>query len=94
MFDYDILGAFEVGVMKKLLEEGPDLDYYYITGVSAGALNAGVTSLSIVCSSLPSLSMALRTSCGACRLLVHVPHGQFQQWPSGSGSRNVDDQEQ
>jgi len=38
-------GAFEVGVMKKLVEEDPDLDYDYITGVSAGALNAGFLSM-------------------------------------------------
>jgi len=38
-------GAFEVGVMKKLLEDEPDLEYDYITGVSAGALNAGFLSL-------------------------------------------------
>jgi len=37
-------GAFEVGVLSRLIEEHPDLDYDYILGVSAGALNTGMLS--------------------------------------------------
>ena len=37
-------GAFEVGVLSTLIEQNPALDYDYIMGVSAGALNTGLLS--------------------------------------------------
>jgi len=37
-------GAFEVGVLSRLIEQSPGLDYDYIMGVSAGALNTGLLS--------------------------------------------------
>ena len=38
-------GAFEAGVLARMLEEQPGLDYDYMLGVSAGSLNAGYLSL-------------------------------------------------
>lgn len=38
-------GAFEAGVLKRLVENDPNLDYDFITGVSAGAMNAGFLGL-------------------------------------------------
>ena len=38
-------GAFEAGVLARMLEEQPGLDYDYVLGVSAGSLNAGYLSL-------------------------------------------------
>jgi len=37
-------GAFESGVLSRLVEEDPGLDYDFILGVSAGALNTGLLS--------------------------------------------------
>jgi hypothetical protein len=37
-------GAFEIGVLSRLVEQTPGLDYDYMLGVSAGALNAGTLS--------------------------------------------------
>lgn len=38
-------GAFQAGVLKRLLAEEPSMDYEFISGVSAGAMNAGFLSL-------------------------------------------------
>lgn len=35
-------GAFEAGVLSRLVDEQPGLDYDYVMGISAGALNAGL----------------------------------------------------
>ena len=37
-------GAFEIGVLSRLIDENPELDYDFIMGVSAGALNTGLLS--------------------------------------------------
>jgi len=34
-------GAFEAGVLARMLDDAPGLDYDFHLGVSAGALNAG-----------------------------------------------------
>jgi len=38
-------GAFEAGVLKRLATDDPMMDYDFISGVSAGAMNAGFLSL-------------------------------------------------
>ena len=38
-------GAFEAGVLARMLEQQPGLDYDFMLGVSAGSLNAGYLSL-------------------------------------------------
>jgi hypothetical protein len=38
-------GAFESGVLSRMVEDEPGLNYEYMLGISAGALNAGYLSL-------------------------------------------------
>jgi len=47
--------AFQVGVLRGLLDQNPDLDYDIYTGASAGALNAAILSQGSLKEQLPIL---------------------------------------
>lgn len=48
-------GAFQVGVLRSLLEQNPELDYDCYTGVSVGALNAALLATGPLNKTLPEL---------------------------------------
>lgn len=50
-----VKGAFQVGVIKELLEHEPDLDYDIYTGISVGALNSSLLATDKLDKSFPDI---------------------------------------
>lgn len=50
-----VKGAFQVGVLRGMLEENPDLDYDIYSGVSVGAINVAVLAAGPFKETLPKL---------------------------------------
>jgi len=48
-------GAFQVGVLKKMLKENPELDYDIYSGISVGALNTSMLASGPLKETLPAL---------------------------------------
>lgn len=50
-----VRGVFQIGVLRKLITEDENLDYDILTGISAGALNAGFLACGTLKEMLPEL---------------------------------------